>query len=105
MDDAAEPQTGGTDFPVTDHQRQAAVNHLEGEFARGVLDTASLERRRAAVLAATSVAELLAATADEQASATAPSSAVPSRRTNMVALTAGLVVGLLVLVSVLARIV
>jgi hypothetical protein len=105
MDDAPAP-SGPTDFPVDDQQRQAAVNHLEGEFARGVLDAEQLATRKSAVLGSTTVAQLLAATAAEPVTAAAPSTGtVPTRRTNVLALVAGVAAGALILVLVASRLV
>jgi hypothetical protein len=89
------------DFAVTDKQRQAALNHLDGEFNLGHLDVVELERRKSAAQQATNVAELLAATAP--ASAVQPVSTTPVRKTNSLAVTAMIVVGLLLVMSVISK--
>jgi hypothetical protein len=95
------PDAAAVVFPVTDRQRQAALDHLDAELAGGRLDAAQVQSRRLAVLRSTSVAELLAATALEPAPAPGP--VRPATRTNVAALLAGLVVGLLLLVAVVPR--
>jgi hypothetical protein len=89
------------EFTITEKQRQAALNHLDGEFNLGHLDVVELERRKSAVSTATNVAELLAATAP--AVAVVPTSTAPTRRTSPLAVTAVLVVGLLLVLSVVSR--
>jgi hypothetical protein len=89
------------EFTVTDEQRQAATDHLDGEFRLGHLDAHELERRKAAVSTATNVAQLLAATAPSGVDE--PTSPAPVRRTSPLAVTAVVVLGLLLLVSVLSR--
>jgi len=91
------------DFAITDKQRQAALNHLDGEFNLGHLDVVELERRKSAAKLATTVAELLAATAPVIAHE--PTSSTPVRKTSSLAVTAMIVVGLLLVLSVISKLV
>ena len=89
------------EFTITDKQRQAALNHLDGEFNLGHLDVRELDRRKSAVSTATNVAELLAATAPRPTEE--PASAAPARRTSPLVVTAMVVVGLLVVLSIVSK--
>lgn len=89
------------EFPVDDQQREAAVEHLATEHARGAFDAVELQRRTAEVRASRTVAQLLAATSDPAAAAvTTPSPAVQQNR---MALGAGLVVALVLVLVVLSQ--
>ena len=92
------------DFPITDEQRRAAVNYLEGEIARGTMAPAEAERRKQLAAAATTVATLLAATVVDESPAPMVASR-PAGRTNLLALLLGLVLAVFVLVTVVPRLV
>ena len=93
--------SSNADFPITDEQRQAAVNYLDGEVARGTMQPVEAERRKQLARAASTVAELLAATVVDESPAPAPIRS--SGRTNVLALLLGLVVAVLLLVTVVPK--
>ena len=89
------------EFPVDDQQREAAVQHLTAEHERGAFDRAELLRRTAEVHAAQNVAQLLAATADPAVTdVSAPS---PAAQQNRLALGAGIVVAIILVLAVLSQ--
>ena len=89
------------EFPVDDQQREAAKAHLAAEHARGAFDLAELHRRTAAVEVSVTVAQLLAATADPAVTdVSAPS---PAAQQNRLALGAGIVVAIILVLAVLSQ--
>ncbi len=92
---------GMDEFPVDDQQREAALAHLASEHASGVFDTAELHRRTAEVKASVTVAQLLAATADP--AVTDVSTPSPAAQQNRLALGAGIVVAIILVLAVLSQ--
>jgi CHASE3 domain sensor protein len=91
------------EFEVDDQQREAALAHLRAEHARGAFDQAELERRTTEVQQASTVAQLLAATADPSIARLSPPSAVAHQ--SRVALLAGILVAVVLGLVVLSRLV
>jgi hypothetical protein len=91
--------------PIDDANRDAAVAHLVDEHARGAFDLAELQRRTEAVRAATTVAGLLAATAEAPSVTTTATDPVrqPLVRNSVLALVAGLLVAFLLGAVVISR--